>query len=54
MSWVNLFRVMSTLKLKINVNLPQLLYFVVSAAQNCEFERFGFALTGKVREIWGW
>ncbi len=32
---------MSTFKFKINVNLPQLLYFVVSAAQNGEFERFG-------------
>ncbi len=28
-------------KFKINVNLPQLLYFVVSAAQNGELERFG-------------
>ena len=39
---VNLYRVMSTLKLKINVNLPQVLCIVVSAAQNGEFaERFG-------------
>ncbi len=36
-----LFRVMSMFKFKINVNLPQLLYFVVSAAQNGEFGRFG-------------
>jgi len=28
-------------KLKINVNLPQLLFIVVPAAQNGEFERFG-------------
>jgi len=38
---VNLYRVMSMLKLKINVNLPQLLSIVVSAAENSEFERFG-------------
>ena len=38
---VNLYRVMSVLKLKINVNLPQLLSTVVSGAQNGEFERFG-------------
>ena len=37
--------VMSTCKLKINVNLSQMFYFVVSAAQNGEFERFeGFCL----------
>ena len=29
------------LKLKINVNLPQLLCIVVSAAQNGEFEQVG-------------
>ena len=29
------------LKLKINLNLPQLWFIVVSAAQNGEFERFG-------------
>ena len=29
------------LKLKINVNLPQLLCIVISAAENGEFERFG-------------
>ena len=38
---VILYRVMPMLKLKINVNLPQLLCIVVSAAQNGEFERFG-------------
>ena len=32
---------MSELKLKINVNLPQLLCIVVSVALNGEFERFG-------------
>jgi len=38
------------LKLKINVNLPQLLCAVVSAAQNGEFERFGgFSLTVTTR-----
>ena len=38
---VNLYRVMSMLKLKTDVNLPQLLCVVVSAAQNGEFQRFG-------------
>ena len=38
---VNLYQVMSMLKLKTDVNLPQLLCTVVSAAQNGEFERFG-------------
>ena len=38
---VNLHRVMSMLKLQINVNVPQLLCIVVSVAQNGEFERFG-------------
>ena len=39
---VNLYdRVMSLLKLKVNVNLPLLLCIVVSAAQNGEFKRFG-------------
>ena len=38
---VNLYRVMSMLKLKINVDLPQLLGIVVSAAQNSEFEQLG-------------
>ena len=35
---VNLNRVVSMLKLKTNVNLPQLLCIVVSVAQNGEFE----------------
>ena len=38
---VNLYRRMSKLKLKINVNVPQLLCTVVSVALNGEFERFG-------------
>ena len=40
---VNLYQVMhmSALKLKINVNLPQLLCIVVSVAQNGEFKRVG-------------
>ena len=38
---VNLHRQMAMLKLKINVNLPQLLCIVISAAKNGEFERFG-------------
>ena len=38
---VDLYQVMSILKLKTNVNLPQLLSIVVSVAQNSEFERFG-------------
>ena len=38
---VNLYRGMSKLKLKINVNVPQLLFIVVSVALNGEFERFG-------------
>ena len=38
---LNLYRAMSMIKLKINVNLPQLLCTVVSGAQNGEFERFG-------------
>ena len=37
----NLYRGMSKLKLKINVNLPQLLCIVVSVALNGEFERLG-------------
>ena len=36
---VNLQREMTMLKLKIN--LPQLLFIVISAAENGEFERFG-------------
>ena len=43
---VNLYRRMAKLKLKINLNLLQLLCFVVSVALHGEFERFsGFALT---------
>ena len=38
---VNLYRGMSKLKLKINVNLPQLSCIVVSVALHSEFERFG-------------
>ena len=38
---VNLYQVMSMLKLKTDVILPQLLCIVISAAQNGEFERFG-------------
>ena len=38
---VNLYRGMSKSKLKINVNLPQLLCIVVSVALDGEFERFG-------------
>ena len=42
---VKFYRVMSMLKLNINVKLPQLLFIVVSAAQNGEFERFsGFCV----------
>ena len=47
---VNLHRQMAMLKLKINVNLPQLLCIVISAAKNGEFERFGgFSLTVTTR-----
>ena len=46
---VNLYRGMSKLKLKINVNLPQLLCIVVSVALNGKFERFGgFCVTTNV------
>ena len=38
---VNLHQEMTMLELKINVNLPQLLCIVISAAENGEFERFG-------------
>ena len=38
---VNLYRGMSKLKLKINVNVPQLLCIVVSVGLNGEFQRFG-------------
>ena len=41
LNMVNLYRVKSMLKFKINVNLPRLLCIVVSAALNGEFERFG-------------
>ena len=37
---VNLYRGIAKLKLKINVNLLQLLCIVVSVAVNGEFERF--------------
>ena len=40
---VNLYRIKSILKLK--VNLPQLLCNVVSAAQNGECDLMGFSLT---------
>ena len=40
-SIVNLYRGMSKLKLKINVNVPQLLCIVISVALIGEFERFG-------------
>ena len=47
---MNLYRGMSKLKLKINVNLLQLLCIVVSVALHGEFERFGgFALTVTIR-----
>ena len=41
LNMVNLYRVKSMLKFKINVNLPRLLCIVFSAALNGEFERFG-------------
>ena len=37
---VNLHREMTMLKLKINVNLPQVLCIVISAAENGEFGGF--------------
>ena len=40
LNMVNLYRGMSKLKLKINVNLLQLLCIVVSVALHGEFERF--------------
>ena len=47
---VNLYRGMSKFKLKINVNVTQLLFIVLSVALNGEFERFGgFALTVTIR-----
>ena len=40
-----ILRVMSTSRIKLNVNLPQVFYFVISAAQNGKFERFeGFCV----------
>ena len=41
LNMVNLYRGMSKLKLKINVNLLQLLCIVLSGALHGEFERFG-------------
>ena len=38
---MNLHREMTMLKLKINVNLPQLLCIVISSDENSEFEGFG-------------
>ena len=38
---VNLYRGISKIKLKINVNVPRLSCIVVSVALNGEFERFG-------------
>ena len=38
---VNLYQGMSKLKLKININLLQLLRIVVSVALHSKFERFG-------------
>ena len=38
---VKLYRGMFKLKVEINVNLPQLLSFVISVALNGEFEQFG-------------
>ena len=47
---VNFYRGMSKLKLKINVNVPQLLCIVVSVTLNGEFERFGgFSVTVTIR-----
>ena len=41
LNMVNLYQGMSKLKLKINVNLLQLLCIVVSVALHGEFEQFG-------------
>ena len=46
---VNLYRVMSKLKLKINVKVPQLLCIVVSVALS---DLVGFALTVATRSVW--
>ena len=40
------------LKLKINVNLPQSLCIVISAAENGEFERFGGFFVIRRRQGW--
>ena len=46
---VNLYQGMSMLKLKMNINLPQLLCIVVSAGQNGELSNLvGFALSDNV------
>ena len=44
---VKLYRGMFKLKVEINVNLPQLLSFVVSVALNGEFEQFGVTIRYK-------
>ena len=49
---VNLYRGMSKLKLKINVNLPQLLCIVVFVALNGEFGRFGGFCVGWDRDFY--
>ena len=41
---VNLYRGMSKLKLKMNINLLQLLRFVVSVALRSKFERFALTV----------
>ena len=47
---VNLYREIFKLKLKINVNVPQLLCIVVSVVLNGEFERLGgFCVTVTIR-----
>ena len=47
---VNLYRGISKLKLKINVNVPQLRRIVDSGVLNGEFERFGgFCVTLTIR-----
>ena len=54
---INLHRVMTMLKLKINVNLPQLLCIVISAAHNGFLNNLvGFALTvtTRYRRRQGW
>ena len=52
---INLHREMTMLNLKINVNLPQLLCIVISAAESGEFERFGgFSVDCYIRRRQGW